>query len=340
MASRVLPRLALGQVVECRRSWAPARFRAGRCVPFHNSAPLQSATATSAPATGWAFSSDVTQISELSWPCLKWTARSVTSAAVGTYIRLIAAQQHRAQLRAAELDDIQAGLLERNPHHLESLGAVGFGNRESLRASCRGRRRRPIGRAARCCDLAQPGQNACRRRAAGRASTSPRRARAGRRGWSRMFATLPCRSSFAPWICGSRLRTVTGSTGSALSIIPKRAENLASGGNSIGLDRERKRDALASARPVSSTMSRGISTVYCADSANGPSKADRRYFRLIARLWASPLPVGGDRVTRWACFQATARKRTRSSASAGCRGPWAPRARTEISLRMPCASCS
>ena len=52
--------------------------------PFHMTPPRQLRMVTSAPPTGFAVSSAVTQTSEESAPCLKWTARLVTSAAART----------------------------------------------------------------------------------------------------------------------------------------------------------------------------------------------------------------------------------------------------------------
>ena len=69
---------------------------------------------------------------------------------------------------------------------------------------------------------------------------------------------------------------MTGSTGSAASIIPKRAENFASGGNSSVLTVIGKREALESGRPVSSMRPGGSSILYCADSLNGPGKVTLR----------------------------------------------------------------
>jgi hypothetical protein len=59
-------------------------------------------------------------------------------------------------------------------------------------------------------------------------------------------------------ILGSRLRTVTGSAGSALaSMMPKRAGNLASGGKASILMVWGKRAALTAFRPASSARSAG-----------------------------------------------------------------------------------
>ena len=61
------------------RPWASVR-------PCHSRVPAQSCTATSAPATGRARSSVVTQTALPSRPCLKCTPRLVTSTPVRTYI--------------------------------------------------------------------------------------------------------------------------------------------------------------------------------------------------------------------------------------------------------------
>jgi len=54
-------------------------------LPCQMRLPLQSRIETSAPATGPAVSRAVTQTSEDSRPHLKWAARFVTRAVVGTY---------------------------------------------------------------------------------------------------------------------------------------------------------------------------------------------------------------------------------------------------------------
>src|SRR3984893_3030828 len=87
---------------------------------------------------------------------------------------------------------------------------------------------------------------------------------------------IPLALSLAPRSCASRLRTVTGSTGSASSMIPKRAENFASGGNSSVLTISGNREALGGGRRMSSVRPAGISIVYRDDSLNGPAKVRLR----------------------------------------------------------------
>ena len=65
---------------------------------------------------------------------------------------------------------------------------------------------------------------------------------------------------------------MTGSTGSTASMMPKREENFASGGNSPVATVIGKREAFESACPESSTIFGGSSILYCADSLNGPRK--------------------------------------------------------------------
>ena len=73
--------------------------------------------------------------------------------------------------------------------------------------------------------------------------------------------------------CGSRLRSVTGNTGSALSsMMPKRAENLASGGVPAVRTLSGNLSAFNSGRPASSLMPPGISSRNSAFSGNGPLK--------------------------------------------------------------------
>ena len=71
---------------------------------------------------------------------------------------------------------------------------------------------------------------------------------------------------------GSRLRTVTGRTGSAASRIPKSPENLARGGYSSVATESGNSAALASVRPASSRMPSGSSTRNWDSGGNGPWK--------------------------------------------------------------------
>ena len=117
-------------------------------------------------------------------------------------------------------------------------------------------------------------------------------------------------------IWGSRFRTVTGSAGSALaSMMPKRAGNLASGGNASILMVCGKRAALTGVRPASSARSAGTSRRSSVFSGNGPLKLSESVHgeSAASKRGAHCRPSGPMSTTRRACSMAmAAENRTRT----------------------------
>ena len=97
--------------------------------PSHRTRPRQSRTATAAPATGRAWSSVVTQASDDSRPHLKMHAEVGDERGRLHVVGRVLAMQRSAEPRARQLDDVEAGPLERDAHDLERAHAAGPGDR-------------------------------------------------------------------------------------------------------------------------------------------------------------------------------------------------------------------